>query len=381
MTLVYSRDMDGPATHALIIGCGRFRDYKPDGSADRVATPAGARKIARFLIDHQDDLVAPLASIECLISDPAVARGKDVLHLGAFPHDPRPDDAVEAALADAVRAAGDRWLDRCRPGDHMFFYMASHGVVERDRSALGAMEDLGVVPRRRWSQTLNVQHLAVSLPVTGAQSCWVFLDACQEVIPELIEQYDGAQALILMTPSLQELTQVSVRSVALAGSRFGGMAWAPTNGDPPWFTQALIQGLSGCCVDAIDGLGWVVSGQQILFGLAKVANAALDYPGLNTEQLTNFNQIAGLVKVAQPMIPVAVRTQIEGHINQAQSVTADDGNGTIETRADNEMTWRFRVEPSGRMFTARALFGPGGPVYQDGRFPAQPPAQVVELRP
>jgi len=380
VTTVYLRPpADHPQTHVFIIGCGRFLSLRPDGSANAVATTAGARALARILIDQADALVAPLGSVEVLLSDATAQPGQDLLGIGLLQHDPRPDDLVSPATEANYRTAGDLWVGRCRPGDHMFFYMASHGVANSDATAVGVLEDVKSAAHRPWSQSINVTQLATALPILGADGCWVFLDACQEVVPEILEQVNGVQSQPLITYSVTDLARRRTSSVALAGSRLGGTAWAPTDGNPPFFTQALIEALRGAGVEFFAGEGWMVTGLQILFNLDHIANAALNNAGLQTESLTQFNRRVKLLRVAAPMIPVVVRTATENHMSVAVSVTASDGNGRTYTKVGNDLAWRFRVEPDQAVFTAQAQFAGPHPVYQPASFIAAPPAQIVEL--
>ncbi|RWB32211.1 MAG: caspase family protein [Mesorhizobium sp.] len=379
VTTVYLRPGDAPQTHAFVIGCGRFQSLSANGLADRVATAAGARAIVRFLLDRADGLIAPLGSIEVLLSDPAQVAGQDTLSLGVVNHDPRADDVVEQATEANYHTAGDRWIGRCRPGDHMFFYMASHGVTDSDTTAVAVLEDIRSINHRPWAQSINITQLASALPTLQADGCWVFLDACQEVIPTLFQQINGAQSPALITPDITALTRRRTSSVSLAGSRLGTSAWAPTDGSPPFFTQALIEGLSGASVEYTNTDGWVVTGQQILFTLSRIANAALNNTDLQTESLTQFNRDVKLLRVPHPQIPVVVRTAVESHMLAAVSVTASDGNGRIFTKNDAEMAWRFRVDPDLARYTTSAQFPAGNPPYQDQVFTAAPPAQIVEL--
>lgn len=382
MTLVFERNVPGAATHACIIGCGRFKTYKPDGTADRPGTVAGARDMVRFLIQQRDELIAPLATIHCVLSDPANAVGQDMLGIGPHGNDPRPDDAVDAATTLLAKAAADAWALRGQAGDTMLFYMASHGFVDTDMTALGAFEDLGASQLRPFENAINVTRLAIALPPhIMAAHCFVFLDACQEMLEALFQQYGGAGALNLLHPSLQAFARTPVRSVALASSRVGQKAWAPPNGTAPYFTKALLEGMATCCVEQVRDQGWVVTGNRLTNGVASVADAALDYSGMETEQLVPNNRPAHLMRVANPMIPIAVRTVPEGHINFAQSVSADDGNGHVIPRTDNALTWKFRVPPSRAEYKAQALFPGMDPPSREGRFPADAPAQIVELRP
>lgn len=379
MTTVYLRQGDAPQTHAFIIGCGRFPNLSPNGAADRLATAAGARAMVRFLLDRADSLIAPLGSIEVLLSDPAQAAGQDTLGLGVIEHDPRADDSVDRANDPNYHASGDRWIGRCRPGDHMFFYMASHGITDSDTTAVAVLEDIRSINHRPWAQSINITQLASALPTLQADGCWVFLDACQEVIPAVFQQIGGAQSAPLITPDITALTRRRTSSVSLAGSRLGSSAWAPAGDAPPFFTQALIEGLSGASVEFTTTDGWVVTGQQILFTLRRIANAAFNNTDLQTESLTQFNRDVKLLRVPHPQIPVVVRTATENHMLAAVSVTANDGNGRVFAKNDGELAWRFRVDPDLARYTTSAQFPNGNPAYQDQVFIAAPPAQIVEL--
>jgi hypothetical protein len=344
---------------------------------------SGARKIVRFLIDHADNFIAPLASVECLLSDPKVPKGTESLGIGGFANDPRSgSDAVDCASAASVAAAGNSWLNRCRKGDHMFFYMASHGIVDNTCSALGLMEDVKSNPNKPWTQSLNITTLATGLPIKGAAGCWVFFDACQEQVPDAMDQINGADGLSLINYTSKQLASCSsVRSCALAGSRYGGVANSPAISDPPFFTQALLRGLEGACVElSDDGVGWVVTAKQIGFEVSKVAEAAFDYTDLPAQTLTPFNNKVALLRVSNPMVPIAVSTNVLSHMHSATTVTADDGSGTILTKNNNDVTWRFAVPPDyNRKFTVKAEFGIGGPSYAPKTFNAAPAAQVVRL--
>ena len=253
MTLVYNRHREPPATHAFILGCGRFPALDPTLRPNRLSTVNGARKIVRFLIDHADDLIAPLASVECLISDPNDAEGQDALGIGMFANDPRGgSDAVDCASLASTTFAGKAWLNRCRKGDTMFFYMASHGIVDSSCAAFALLEDVNSNRFSPWEQSLNIKNLATGLPTIEAGACWVFLDACQEQLPDAMDRIDGTGGLCLLRPTSKHLAKRSeVQSCALAGSRYGGVANSPVS-DPPYFTQALLRGLEGACVELFE---------------------------------------------------------------------------------------------------------------------------------
>lgn len=402
MTLVYPKIKAGdppepvlpptPVTHAFVLGCGRFPHLSSTKGMDRGATVAGARQMLEFLTAFGPSFIAPLATIECLISDPAVDLGDDSVDIvqevpvaGAAPAAPV-NVQVGAVLEDTVRAAGKDWVKRCRPGDHMFFYMSSHGIATED-AALGLLEDVLSEDWRKWSQSLNVTTLSQGLLTRGADRVWAFLDACQEVILDVLAMPSGPTGINLVEYTVGDLIRLKRKPVALAGSRFGGKAWAPTDGRPPYFTQALLEGLKNACVEPLPGLGWVVTGQQIMFGLESVANAALDWTGLQTEPLHKFNESGlGLLSIPAPKVPIKISTSTEAHfarVVNGSAVSDDNGAPAVAWAAnpDGELAWRFTVDANRRrQFTATLAFKDGQPQYQPQAFDAMPPAQVVVLK-
>lgn len=396
MTLIYPTDgstdwetSPDPVTHALVIGCGRFPHLSADKSKDRKATSAGAEAVVQFLHDYGQKFVAKVATIECVVSDPDLLPGEDHIELvrGSQDDGGTVDRiAVESAIFENVRRAAREWRDRCRPGDHMFFYMSSHGIAD-GTSAIGVCEDVNEIEEEAWTQSINVTTLAQGVLVNGAGRAWVFFDACQEVVQDLLGAPTGSPAFNLVRYSLADLTRLKQKPVALAGSRFGGKAWAPRDGAAPYFTQALLEGLKNACVEPVAGAGWVVTGAQILFGLKRVSEAVLDWP-LETEPLHIFNepQVA-LLTVPSPMVPVKVTTETEAHylsVNAGTAVCSDPAIQPIpwQSAVPQTMAWRFRV-PADRVhhYLATLQFNNPAVTYSAQQFYALPPAQVVVLKP
>lgn len=392
MTLVLDRGglPDTPVTHAFVIGCGRF----PARTAlNRAATAAGARRIVQFLTERADRFEAPVWTIELLISDPAVAAGADTggLDLAAIAPEEAvlaagPHDAVEHVLLAHVREAGDRWLQRIRPGDQAFVYTSSHGISDGS-DALALCEDVLSQRNRQWSQSINMSTLALGLttPLVDAAKAWVFLDACQEIVPTLLGRPTGTPGFHLLEPDPLMVTKAR-NSVGVAGSRVGGKAWAPTGDEPPFFTQALIEGLENACVEAVPDIGWAVTASRLMQDLPRVAEAALGRKGVETSVITRFNQpLFSLLRVEAPMIPIALSTEVEAHMQNASIEVVCDDEGVemlpfIPPPAA-DFVWRFRVQAHRkRTYTATATFGENGPAYRPADFDPDPPCQFVRLR-
>lgn len=397
MTLVYPAADPGypdsgglpptPVTHAFVIGCGRFPYLSSNRGMDRAATAAGARQMLQFLTQFGPRFLAPIATIECLISDPAVQPGQDKVDIVQAPGAAPVSVAVDAVLKGNAEAAGEAWINRCRQGDHMFFYMSSHGITD-GAAALGLFEDVLSNKNRKWSQSLNITTLSQGLMVNGADRAWVFLDACQEVIQDVIGAPTGSPSLDLIQWSVSDLVRLKRKPVTLAGSRLGGRAWAPTDGRPPYFTQALLAGLSNAFVEPLPGLGWVVTGQQILFGINDVADAVLDWSGLQADPLHIFNERGlGLLRIEAPQVPIKISTFTEAHMancTNGEAVSDDGGAPTVvwQAPANGTLVWRFMVDADQRrQFTATLAFPTNVPAYQPQTFSAMPPAQILVLKP
>ena len=140
------------------------------------------------------------------------------------------------------------------------------------------------------------------------------------------------------------------------------------------------------CVEPIKDIGWVVTGQQLMFSLTQIAEAALDWRGLQTEPLFVFNEPnVGLMKISNPEIPVSIRTEVESHLPQVDSAEAVCDDATvkpIKRPPSPDVAWRFRVEAHrNREFTTTLKFANGTPKYSPAKFDAMPPAKVLVLTP
>lgn len=401
MTIVFDRGEDlpdTPVTHAFVIGCGRFPARV---ALNRKATVAGAREIMRFLSARADDFLlakqdssmpAPVWTIECLLSDPNVAPGDDALGVDLGREAPAnatisaAGDAVEKVTKAVVEKTGQAWLERIRPGDQAFFYMSSHGISDGS-NALGLCEDVLTMKNRKWSQSLNITTLAKGLTteLVGAARGWVFFDACQEIVPSLLGRPTGLPGLHLIEFDVEQSAKAS-NSCAVAGSPVGGKAWAPTGDEPPFFTQALIEGLSNSCVEAVPNLGWAVTASRLMFDIPRVGDAALGRKGLQTATIGGFNQpLIGLLKIDEPMIPIALSTEVGPHMTSANvavvcdDATINDENFTPPPGLD--FVWRFRVPAHRkRSYTATATFTQPEIKYNQAVFDPDPPCQFVHLR-
>lgn len=347
MTLIFDRRdglPDGPQMHALVIGVGRFPHVATSVQADRQACPDSARAMVRFLLDHCDDFTAPLATIECLLSDP-----KDILGEETYPrtdHDPRDTDAVDRGTHVAVAKACKDWSRQCRKGDVLFFYGASHGLATTSETGLLVCEDYKSDPSSVSYGVLSVESIAFCAPaVTKAAASWIFLDACQELSHELNDLKYGPSLLRPLEMTVTDVNQWDTRSVSVVGSLYGREAHADKEG-VAYFTEALIESLSGCCV-RLEGDEWYVTGAGLSGRIQKMSRIRYNHPhALKTSSLGGSNEECRLLRACNPRAPVAVSTWPETKMARARSaeiVKQDTSRDVVAVKADSEMIWRCSV--------------------------------------
>lgn len=353
MTLIYDRQVDTPhRAHAFVLGIGRF----PHLSDKDIKTGYdSAVKFIEFLVRSADQFNHKLATIECLLSDPDKTPNPGGVQVDELPkcdpqHDPRADTKVDAATLPNVQRAADDWIDRCEPGDLIIFYGCSHGVAERDQGGLLVLEDVLSSRNNPWNQLLDVHGMASFLPAKKRGSdVWVFLDACQEVIPNLVQTVGGATPYLPVTATVVEQAKPQVRdSFTLAGSKFGGFAKAPKKGGVAYFTEALLHGLEKSCVERIQN-NWSVTGKELLFGLDKVSFAAYGTT-VTPKPFRGYNEDGILLHVKDPEFPVLVRTIPEKLMKSATDVGLHRPNTAgqpVVSRNNNKAPqWRCSVKPN-----------------------------------
>ncbi|MEO1920816.1 MAG: hypothetical protein ABGW84_02895 [Sphingomonadaceae bacterium] len=347
MTLIFDRsgDIAGKKMHALVIGAGRFPHFGDGKNANVQSCYDSAVAIIDFLLDHKDRLEPQLATIDCLLGNPSVDpdQASDTMP-AREQHGIAHDVDVARPIEAEVKGIFDDFISRFEPGDSAFLYFCSHGVVGREEVGLLVLEDINSRAGSPWAQILDVKFAAQNLPARlEAESVWLFMDACQERIPELAEQVGGAKGIDAFSVQTRDLVNYRAKSLALAAGRFGNTTYAPEEGGVAHFTQALLDGLTYCCVDRRGG-EWRISSKQLQWELETVARAA-GYPSIEVTQLVGSGQPRFLMTVDEPSIPVHVFSRPESLLRQASNAQAKDlfGHSTFTKTGPD---WRFRAPPS-----------------------------------
>ncbi len=398
MTLVFERERSSSTkavTHALIVGCGYFPHLPvPDGkNADyhhRLACPDSAREMVKFLVENRDRLLAPLSSVRCLITE---ANGDPGYVPKTHPQfDPRDDERVEKANTERLKHHGDGWIDACQPkegehqGDHMFFYACSHGIADRDETAFLLLEDIYKSSRAKWRNALNVGALASELPwCTRAGACWIFMDACQEILPQVVSQIGGVTGWKLVSTTIEELAIVNKKDIksaaSLAASSFGTLASAPKAGGATFFTKALIEALGECCMELDDQGKWMTSAKEVIFGIEKLVKILFNQINVEYAPLSKFNEELFFLHVSDPKIPVVITTVPGVHIKKPGKILEKSSgklvhskkSGNIIVGGKSTMQWLVHVSP---MKYFKVNLGS----KLSGEFYSKPPAKSFEVK-
>lgn len=263
MTLIYQRQVNGAATHALIIGVGAYPDAKMDkfvpGTTpellkdvrDLPSASAGAAVFCDWLIGEAA-LDQPLASIAMLSNGPAPAHGQYTWHArvqpaqlnGNAPSDPRGNPAVGVPNTANVTSAGTQWLSRLNSvaGNVGIVFICGHGVAVTSQPFV-LLADLNQNPVNPWGAFLNMYDLGVGLKqAPNVSAAYLFVDACGEMVTDLYVQNPGVGAKFIRSDPFVGGTE-KVTLMAAAASSYFTYEDSPTTGGR--FTQTLLRALRG----------------------------------------------------------------------------------------------------------------------------------------
>jgi hypothetical protein len=219
-------------------------------------------------------------------------------------------------------------------------------------------EDYNERPASKTRYLLNISSIALALPAAKrAGAVWIFVDACQEVLEELVGIVGGVRGIEPVQADLDQLTTWPVRSTAVGAAAFGQFAYAPVVGGLAYFTEALLHGLEHCCVEAQAGT-WHATTRQLLFSLDDVAFAR-NSRAIRSSVLCSPSGNLRLMRVDNPRIPVAISTRPEAMMASALQVDIwprSNAGSALATKADTAGIWRCELSLDERQLEVRLDF-------------------------
>lgn len=382
----WQRQVNGPATHAFVIGVSDYPDAKPGRGheaklrnvPDIASADAGAMLMADWLFEHQDDLVAPLASLDVLHGSAAVPAGRSQY---AWRHLPAPAHVLAPTRANVI-AAGQAWLTRLQQGagNVAFFFICGHGASKSGHHVV-FLSDLNSDPFDPWGAHIDMSRLANAFrqqPSIGAGL--FYADACQEFLPvfELADSSTGVRFFPPNSPFLSNSDKVSLVSAASHNMLAYEGEWSD---DPSVrigrFTETLVDALGTSVRE--DNQRWLVHSGSIQEDLKHLHRARRpEWNTLPFEPTFGMtpNERLPIAHVADPVVPIVVITDPPDRMASCAlsiHLRPDQLDEPIDSRpAGNANQWvpRLKASAQNHLLAARlgaklhtATFTPRSPLF------------------
>ena len=357
---------DAAATHALIIGCGRF----VAASLPPVTSPpVSARKMAGWFLDQAlarnaagfANAARPLGSVAVLLSEAADGALSQI-----------EGGPVPRATFDAVKQAVRDWAARAeRHKDAMMvLFMASHGQSFNRQTAI-LCEDYGADAGDEFAGMTEVEQFVEAVANLDVAEKLLIFDCCRApgALPQNPAGLYGSR-LMAKKPALggtPRRPQV-LRSTVLGKEAYG----LPDS--PTLFTQALLEALGGLAADY--NAGWQIASDD----LATVTGNLLGLHRLEAEQLQEPEfQLTAAFAVAQgagtdrATVYVALDAPLDSVTGQL-TLTCD---GQVQSGAlpVQPPFLRFDV-PGGKAFAVQVRDAGGGVLAETAPFTPQLPLLI-----
>lgn len=379
MSLVFEQQIDGPATHAIVIGVGAYA-HLPGGDGEEfpehgglgqlTSPPHSARAFATWLLAEYRNPDKPLASLELLLSD------SESNHFTLPGGDAQ---EVDRANLDKVDKAVTDWKDRGdqNPKHLMIFYFCGHGIGSGLQTTL-LLEDFGQRHDRPLKRSINFDELYLGMDKCQARYQCYFVDACRVASPLLIETYNYAGDPIiygsaLHSPEGKRFAPIYYSTVA--GDRSYGQ-----QGQPSVFTGVLLKALAGAGSDDVHG-DWRVDTDTLNRGIGfLLKRIAAEEQWLDqispVDELTTytFHHLEG-----KPLVPVAIGCRPDEANGVAELCYALPDGSHETVRSEMRRTdWDIDVEEGDYLFAAR---------FADGSYPnnqvvryVRPPFRPIPIK-
>ncbi len=260
MTTLVINDSLGPGTHVFIIGVGKY-PYLVDGTlalspsahgmGQLTSPPISARKFLQTIELELTNSVAPLKTIEVLISEATptpytLKNGQAV--------------SVDPATMQNVEAAAAAWYGRLSGSSENvgIFYFCGHGIGDGvDQQLL--LEDFGR-SLVAINGSIDFQKFRLGMGQCGALQQCFFVDACRTVNPMLLLNA-GTRGNPLLPLNVTKVFSGS--NPVFYSTRNGESSFAMPNA-ASYFTDALLSGLTRFGARKTKNKSWSVSTGNLL---------------------------------------------------------------------------------------------------------------------
>jgi len=373
MTTFRLDESEGPGTHVFIVGVGAYPHLKggtgketpqPLGMGQLTSPPLSAMKLLEWVDCELSNPLAPLKSIEILVSQPTPAQYVDKAGLVA--------EISGATLANFVKAA-DTWCARAGsdPSNVAIFYFCGHGLGDGLNSQL-LLADYGS-ENRPLRHAINFSAFRLAMGACKATKQLFLLDACRVVDPTmLLDPFNLGDSGL--APGNVTKMPTHVANPVIYSAKAGEQAFGPPNGIS-YFTEALLHGLGRCGVYLSKGTKWAVSPNQLQMAIAGLLDDYSGKPHCPVDGLvgTGF-EIHFLGKSPEVVVSVSLRPSAP-HVEATIKATC---SGKEYVRQDPIHPWRTFL-PSGRCAVNAEFAAPQKFKALPVTLHLHPPWQEIEL--
>ncbi|MGH2396082.1 MAG: caspase family protein [bacterium] len=351
MSLVFNTPIQGPSTHALVIGVGHYPN-KGWGVGDLDSAAQSAVAFARWLEKSWPRAGPwPLSTIDLRVS---VRAGP--LTLGAPPGTP-----VDPATTVGVFTAITDWFKRCHTDENnlAILYFAGHGV-EKGLVASLLTADFGGNQLDVGDDALNLSQFAVGMERCRARKQWFIVDACRITPPGLISSLGqfgrpGIAPDADDRPSGLERDHLILQATAAERVAYG------TDGEPSRFTRALIRALDGAAWDDDNQpwISWAVRSERLVTTINHLLQIEERLHGAPSQRARVRGDSGGFVlwqPNRSPRVPVIVSCNPPHRMHEASLAVERDGVDYGQRGAGDPDPWEFDLDAAASPYTVNATF-------------------------
>lgn len=349
MEPVFSKKVNGPATHALVIGVGHY-PHLPGGGATPYANPEGmgqlksppnsARAFGRWLIEDYECPERPLATVSMLLAE----KNGNTFDVGTNGK-PKVRDVPDATMANVAQAIKE-WHARGAKNHHnlLIFYFCGHGIAAGPLLSL-LMKDFGADPLAPLDGALDFRKFHNAMEECAPRSQCYFVDACR-VGSTLIERNEGkaGNSVIDRTGNFVNPEGLLRLGPIFYSTLANAKAYAKPK-EPSVFTQALLEAFGGAGSGDEDG-SWAVKTSHMQTALTYLMREASRTLSLPLQQIPGLGGDSGEVTLntlQAPDVPMFVEVDpAEAHLVADLRV---EGPVKAARKKREAFPWKVLVKP------------------------------------
>ncbi len=260
--LVEERQVQGAATHAIVIGVGHYPNLpgggkpqvaRPEGMGQLTSPPISARAISTWLIETLDYPAKPLATVALLLSERTPKPFRNPV-TGV-------DVPVEVATIDNVEQALTEWRQRgdATPDQRLILYFCGHGMGKGSDLAL-LTADYGENRLNQLDGAVDFRNFLMGMELSAAREQVYLIDACRVASASLLQAGRNNGRPIFQGDSA--VSPVSPLHAPVFYSTLAGSPAYARERKPSIFTDALLFGLNGAAATDSEG-DWRVTAMRL----------------------------------------------------------------------------------------------------------------------